>query len=72
MDVDAYDTFAIDDFRISDVAVAAEEVIDQCLVPQRKIGLAYPTGPDGHVHAKVRTFERRPIYLNKDLGPPHM
>ena len=54
MDVDAYDLFAIDDFRLSDVASAGKEVVAQCLVAKGKIGLAYPAGPDGNVHAKVR------------------
>ena len=56
VDVDAYDTFAVDHFRLSDVASGAEDVIAQCLVPKSKVGLAYPAGPDGHVHAKVRFF----------------
>ena len=56
VDVDAYSPFAVDSFRVSDVASAAEEVIAQCLVPARKVGLAYPAGVDGHVYAKVRTF----------------
>ena len=56
VDVDAFNPFAVDSFRLSDVASAAEEVIAQCLVPNRKVGLAYPTGTDGHVYAKVRTF----------------
>ena len=57
VDVDAYNPTAVDSFRFSDVASAAEEVIAQCLVrPNRKIGLAYPSGVDGHVYAKVRTF----------------
>ena len=54
VDVDAYDVWAVDDFRLSDVASAAQEVIAQCLVPKRKLGLAYPAGADGRVHAKVR------------------
>lgn len=56
VDVDAYDTLAVDDFRVSDVASAAEEVIAECLLPRRKVGLAYPAGADGHVHARVRTI----------------
>lgn len=56
VDVDAYDTWAVEDFRMSDVASAAEEVIATCLVPRRKVGLAYPAGADGHVHARVRTI----------------
>ena len=56
VDVDAYSPFAVDSFRLSDVASAAEEVIAQCLIPKRKVGLAYPVGVDGHVYAKVRTF----------------
>ena len=61
VDVDAYDTFAIDDFRLSDVALAAKDVIDQCLIAKRKVGLAYPAGADGHVHAKVRTSRKGTI-----------
>ena len=56
VDVDAYSPFAVESFRLSDVALAAEEVIAQCLIPKRKIGLVYPVGVDGHVYAKVRTF----------------
>ena len=56
VDVDAYDTLAVDDFRVSDVASAADEVIAQCLVKKSKVGLAYPAGMDGHVHAKVIVF----------------
>lgn len=58
VDVDAYDLWAIDDFRLSDVASAAEEVIAHCLLERRQVGLAYPAGADGHVHAKVWSFER--------------
>ena len=57
VDVDAFSPFAVDSFRLSDVASAAEEVIAQCLVPQRKTGLAYPVVADGHVYAKVRIFQ---------------
>ncbi|CAF9930353.1 hypothetical protein IMSHALPRED_008149 [Imshaugia aleurites] len=53
VDVDSYDLWAVDDFRLRDVATAAEEVVAQCLVAKSKVGLAYPAGPDGHVHAKV-------------------
>ena len=56
VDVDEYSPFAADSFRLSDVASAAEEVIAQCLVPKRKVGLAYPLGVDGHVYVRVRTF----------------
>lgn len=56
VDVDSYDLFAVDDFRLADVASAGEEVVAQCLSPRRMVGLAYPAGPDGHVHAKVRPF----------------
>lgn len=56
VDVDGYDTLAVDDFRVSDVASAAKNVIAECLVPRRKVGLAYPAGADGHVHARVRTI----------------
>ena len=70
VDVDAYDTWAVDNFRLSDVASAAEEVISQCLVPKSKVGLAYPAGADGAVHAKVGTSSiMKPgtfqIYLSK-------
>ena len=68
VDVDAYDTFAVDDFRLSDVALAAEDVIDQCLVAKSKIGLAYPAGADGHVHAKVRTSGESTIISIKHPG----
>ncbi|CAD6570781.1 MAG: hypothetical protein ASARMPRED_003931 [Alectoria sarmentosa] len=53
VDVDSYDLFAVDDFRLADVASAAEEVVTQCLSAKSKVGLAYPAGPDGYVHAKV-------------------
>ena len=56
VDVDAFSPFAVDNFRLSDVATAATEVIDQCLIRKRKVGLAYPVVVDGHVYAKVRTF----------------
>ena len=56
VDVDSYDLFAIDDFRLVDVARAGEEVVAQCLSAKSKIGLAYPAGSDGHVHAKVRVL----------------
>ena len=62
VDVDAYDLFAVDDFRLADVASAAEEVVAQCLSAKSKVGLAYPAGVDGHVHAKVRAFGGRPVY----------
>ena len=65
VDVDAYDPWAVDDFRLSDVASAADEVIAQCLVAKSKLGLAYPAGLDGHVHAKVKNFEGRPFYSNQ-------
>lgn len=53
VDVDAYDLWAVDDFRLADVASAGEEVVAQCLSPRRMVGLAYPAGPDGLVHAKI-------------------
>lgn len=56
VDVDAYDTWAVEDFRVSDVASAAKGVVDECLVPRRKVGLAYPAGADGLVHARVRAI----------------
>ena len=56
VDVDAFNPFAVESFRLSDVASAAEEVIAQCLIPKRKTGLVYPVGVDGHVYAQVRTF----------------
>lgn len=68
MDVDAYDTWAVDFFRLSDVASAADEVISQCLVAKSKVGLAYPAGLDGRVHAKVKTFEGRPFYSIRNPG----
>ena len=58
VDVDAYDPLAVDEFRLSDVAAAGEEVINQCLLPpRRKVGLVYPAGPLTSVHAKVRFSE---------------
>lgn len=54
VDVDAYDLWAVDSFRLSDVALAGEQVVVRCLIPRSKIGLAYPAGRDGHVYAKVR------------------
>ena len=59
VDVDAYNPWAVDNFRLSAVASAAQEVIAQCLVPQRKLGLAYPAGADGHIHAKVRRLNEK-------------
>ena len=53
VDVDAYHPWAVDDFRLSDVAAAGEQVVAQCLIARGKIGLAYPAGMDGHVYAKV-------------------
>ena len=53
VDVDAYHPWAVDDFRLSDVAAAGEQVVAQCLISRGKIGLAYPAGMDGHVYAKV-------------------
>ena len=61
VDVDSYDLWAVDDFRLADVASAGEEVVVQCLTAKGKVGLAYPAGADGHVHAKVRTAGGRPI-----------
>ena len=68
VDVDSYDLFAIDDFRLADVASAGDEVIAQCLSAKRKVGLAYPAGPDGHVHARVSALGGRRIYLLKKPG----
>ena len=59
VDVDAYNPLGIDNFRLSDVASAAEQVIAQCLVAKSKLGLAYPAGADGVVHAKVRKLRER-------------
>ena len=61
VDVDSYDLWAVDNFRLADVASAGEEVVAQCLSAKSKIGLAYPAGADGHVHAKVITLGGRPI-----------
>ena len=63
VDVDSYDLWAVDDFRLRDVATAAEEVVAQCLVAKSKVGLAYPAGPDGHVHAKVSIVGGKHIFL---------
>ena len=60
VDVDTYDLWAVDDFRLSDVAAAGEDVVAQCLVARSKVGFAYPAGMDGHVHAKVRNCGGRP------------
>ena len=54
VDVDEYVPWAVDDFRVSDVAAAGEQVVAQCLMARSKIGLEYPAGVDGHVYAKVR------------------
>ncbi len=67
VDVDPYDLWAVDNFRLSDVASAGEEVVAQCLSAKSKVGLAYPAGPDGEVHAKVRTFGGGPIYSTEIL-----
>ena len=72
VDVDAYDLFAVDDFRLSDVASAGEEVVAQCLSAKSKIGLAYPAGPDGNVHAQVRIFGRKPNCSVKSPGTLYM
>ena len=70
VDVDDYDPIAVDNFRLSDVAAAAEDVIAQCLIPKGKVGLAYPAGPDGYVHAKVRKemWKRGPDFTCQSLG----
>lgn len=60
VDVDAYDLWAVDDFRLEDVAASGQEVVAQCLIAKGKVGLAYPAGINGHVHAKVRTLRGRP------------
>lgn len=63
VDVDAYNPWAVDDFRLADVAAAGQEVVTQCLIGKGKVGLAYPAGIDGHVHAKVRVLGGRLICL---------
>lgn len=65
VDVDAFSPFAVDSFRLSDVASAAGGVIAQCLIPRRKVGLAYPVGASGHVYAKVRTFPQLGYLCNQ-------
>ena len=66
VDVDAYDLFAVDDFRLADVASAGEQVVSQCLAAKSKVGLAYPAGADGYVHAKVRKFRGKVIHQFQD------
>ena len=53
VDVDAYVPWAVDDFRVSDVATVGGQVLAECLVARSKIGLAYPAGVDGHIYAKA-------------------
>ena len=65
VDVDSYNVWAVDNFRLSDVAFAADNVIAQCLIPKGKIGLAYPAGPDGHVHAKVWGSQKSVISFHR-------
>lgn len=52
VDVDRTDSFAVDSFRLSDVAAASARVVDECLVGQRLIGLDYPSEA-GHVYVKI-------------------
>lgn len=52
VDVDRTDSFAVDSFRLSDVAAASARVVDDCLVRQRLIGLDYPSEA-GHVYVKI-------------------
>lgn len=53
VDVDRTDSFAVDSFRLSDVAAASARVVDECLVRQRLIGLDYPSEA-GHVYVKIK------------------
>ena len=71
VDVDAFDPLAVDDFRLADVASAGDDVIAQCLATQRKVGWAYPAGPDGKVQAKVKLSGGRLHYTVEDLRALH-
>lgn len=51
VDVDEDDYFAVDDFRVRSVGMAAGRVVAQCLVARGKIGLAYPG--QGHVYVRI-------------------
>lgn len=72
IDVDPYDLWAVDDFRLADVATVGEEVVAQCLSAKNKVGLAYPAGADGHVHAKVRAFQGTSIASINNPRALHM
>ncbi len=52
VDVSADDYLAVDEFRLRSVGVAAEEVVAQCLLRLRQIGISYPR-PSQRVYAKV-------------------
>lgn len=46
------DTFAVDTFRQSSVGLAAERVVERCLIGQSLIGLDWPSAAE-HVYAKI-------------------
>jgi len=50
--VNPTDTFAVDTFRQRSVGLAAERIVDQCLIRQRLIGLDWPSAAQ-HVYAKI-------------------
>lgn len=52
VDVSADDYFAVDEFRLRSVGVAAERVVAQCLLRLNQIGFSYPS-PSRHVYAKI-------------------
>lgn len=52
VDVNADDIFAVDTFRVSTVGMAAERIVDRCLVGEGQIGLEYP-GVERYVYAKI-------------------
>ena len=52
VDVSAVDYFAVDEFKLHDVGVAAEMVVAVCLMRLSLIGFGYP-GLGRHVYAKV-------------------
>lgn len=52
VDVSAEEYFAVDEFRLRSVGVAAESVVAQCLLRLSQIGFSYPS-PSQHVYAKI-------------------
>lgn len=59
VDVDGIDFFAVDTFRLKDVAAAAQTVYAQCLSQRDQLGLEFPS-EEAHVYAKVVRFGGAP------------